>query len=343
MDYTSTSVRPSEGADNNIPVRRRSVELEKIASSTPPALVNLPKVGNSGGGCLVAMQPEGFLPPLYFIHHLLGNVLIYTAIAEYFAPERPIVGIQIPAGLKDRGERCTVESLASEYIKEILEQQSTGPFHLAGFSSGATLAFEMAKQLTGTGHRVGLLALIDADANAPGPDLSKAARYFKIAVRKVCKIIFKLSDELKEGPKQFITKRVRYVCLRWRMRNLMRSPRSCANELPLEQILLLADNTYRPTPYLGAALLFRFHDEAWAFGPDPLMGWSSLVQSCLAVVDFPGGHITGMEPSRARRLADILKAQIAQNEAENVAVENLADSKVSENGLCCTKEFDQMI
>jgi thioesterase domain-containing protein len=323
MDYASTSVGPPGCADNNIPVRRTSVELEKIASSIPQSLVNLQKAGNSGGGCLVAMQPEGFLPPLYFIHHLLGDVLIYTAIAECFAPGRPIVGIRTPAGLTDRGERCTVESLASGYIKEILEQQSTGPFHLAGFSSGATLAFEMAKQLTRAGHRVGLLALIDAAANAPGPDLSKVERYLKIAVRKVCKIIFKLSDELKEGPKQFITKRVRYVWLRWRMRKLMHSSPTCGSELPLEQILLLADNTYRPTPYSGSALLLRFHDEAWAFGPDPLMGWSSLVQSRLAVVDFPGGHITGMEPSRARRLADILKAQMAKNEAENVAVEKL--------------------
>jgi thioesterase domain-containing protein len=281
-------------------------------------LTNLEMAKNSGSGCLVAMQTEGFLPPLYFLHHVIGDVLIYAPIAECFAPERPIFGIQSPAGLEDSAERCTLESLASRYIKEILEQQSTGPFHLAGFSSGATLAFEMAKQLAEAGHRVGLLALIDAAANAPGPELSKPARYFKIAVRKICKIVFKLSDELKEGPRQFITKRVRYVWLRWRMRKLMQSPSTSGGVLPLEEILHLADAIYRPAPYPGSALLLRFHDEAWAFGPDPFMGWSSLVQSRLVVIDFPGGHITGMEPSRARRLADILKDQMAQHEAENV-------------------------
>jgi thioesterase domain-containing protein len=261
------------------------------------------------------MQTQGFLPPLYFIHHLSGDLLIYAPIAECFAPERPVIGIQAPAGLTESAERCTVEFLAAQYIKKILGQQPTGPFHLAGFSSGATLAFEMASQLTEAGHKVGVVALIDCAANAPGPALSKTARYSKVAVRKMCKIIFKLSDELKEGPRQFVSKRLRYVWLCWRMKKLADSPPASAAALPLEQILLLADNTYRPKPYSGSVLLLRFHDEAWAFGPDPLMGWSSLVPpSRLAVVDLPGGHITGMNPTRAKHLADVLKVQIIQHE-----------------------------
>jgi hypothetical protein len=59
-------------------------------------------------------------------------------------------------------------------------------------------------------------------------------------------------------------------------------------------------------------VLLRFHDEAWEFGPDPLMGWSSLVQAGLEVVDFPGGHLTGMSPARANRLASVMKARMAR-------------------------------
>jgi thioesterase domain-containing protein len=262
------------------------------------------------------MQSEGHLPPLYFIHDMSGDVFVYAALAHCFAPERPVYGIKAAAGLENSTSRCTVESLACVYIREILERQSSGPFHLAGYSSGATLAFEMAKQLAASGHQVGLVALIDAIANAPGPELSKPARYFKIASRLLGKIAFKLSDELKEGPKHFVSKRVEYIWLTWQVKRLREPSQSGDSVLSLQQILFLADNTYRPTPYSGSALLLRFHDQAWAFGPDPLMGWSSLLQSHLAVADVPGGHATGMRLPLASRLVDLLKEQMALKEAE---------------------------
>jgi amino acid adenylation domain-containing protein len=282
-----------------------------VEAPTPRRLANrIRKIRQAPDSCLVPMQTEGSLPPLYFIHHLFGDVLVYRTLAECFAPERPVIGVQAPAGLVDRSEPCSLESLAAEYVKEILEQQSDGPFHLAGFSTGSLLAFEIASQLTKAGHKVGLLALIDGDIKAPRPLLSKPALYRKIATRKVCKIVFKFTDEIKEGPKQFVAKRVRYFWLLWRMRNLAKSPPSGSSKLTLEQALLLAEKSYRPQPYPGSALLVRFHDEAWAFGPDPLMGWSTLIQAGIEVIDFPGGHITGMGPARASNLAAILKARL---------------------------------
>jgi amino acid adenylation domain-containing protein len=287
-----------------------------VEAPTPRLLVDrIRKIRLAPGGCLVPMQTSGSLPPIYFIHHLFGDILIYRTLAECFEPDRPVIGVQAPAGLADRSEPCCLESLAAEYVKEILEQQTTGPFHLAGFSSGSLLAFEMARQLTQARHKVGLLALIDGDIKAAGPALSKSARHAKIAIRKVCKIVFKLGDELKEGPRQFVTKRVRYLWLLWRMRSLAKAPASAVSNLTLEQALLLAENSYRPQPYSGAALLLRFHDEAWEFGPDPLMGWSSLVRAGIEVVDFPGGHLTGMGPARASSLAAVLKNRMENAES----------------------------
>jgi amino acid adenylation domain-containing protein len=282
-----------------------------VEAPTPHLLAKrIRKMRWAPGKCLVAMQTAGSLPPIYFVHHLFGDILVYRALAECFEPERPVIGVQAPAGLADRSERCCLESLAEEYVKEILEQQATGPFHLAGFSSGSLLAFEMARQLMGAGHKVGLVALIDGAIQAPGPQLSKPARYLKIAARKLCKIAFKFSDEIKEGPRQFIAKRARYLLLLWRMRKLATAPTSSVSNLTLEQALLLAENSHRPLPYSGSALLLRFHDEAWKFGPDPLMGWSSLVLGGIEVVDFPGGHLTGMSPERASSLAAVLKTRM---------------------------------
>jgi thioesterase domain-containing protein len=283
-----------------------------VEAPTPRLLADrIRKIKQSPIKCIVRMQIKGTLPPLYLIHHLFGDILLYRTLAECFSPERPVIGIQAPTGLAETAECISLKSLAARYVQEILAEQRSGPFHLAGFSSGSVMAFEMASQLKQLGHEVGLLALIDGDINAPGPPLSKAARYKKIVIRKLCKIIFKLGDELKEGPKQFIAKRVKYWWLIWTVRRLKASA-ALETKLTLQQILFLAENDYRPQPYPGPLLLLRFHDEAWKYGPDPLMGWGGLVQGGIEVLDFPGGHVTGMSSARAARVANILRDRMAQ-------------------------------
>ena len=86
----------------------------------------------------------------------------------------------------------------------------------------------------------------------------------------------------------------------------------------MERALLLAERAYKPEPYAGSALLIRFHDEAWEYGPDPLMGWSGLVKGAIDIVDLEGGHITGMSPQSAPTMAGVLKKYIDSYEAANV-------------------------
>jgi thioesterase domain-containing protein len=83
----------------------------------------------------------------------------------------------------------------------------------------------------------------------------------------------------------------------------------------MEQALLLAERGYKAEPYAGPVLLIRFHDEAWEYGPDPLMGWSGLARGGIDVVDLEGGHITGMSPVGAPMMAALLRDRIDQCEA----------------------------
>jgi amino acid adenylation domain-containing protein len=149
---------------------------------------------------LVSMQPEGTLPPLYLIHHLLGDVLIYRHVANHFAPHRPVFGIQPPVDLINRPQPYSLQDLASNYVGEILKRQTGGLVHLAGFSSGSIIAFEMARQLKNLGFEVGLLALIDGDVQVEGPPIPAPVKYAKIAIRKLCKVVFKMRDEVADGP-----------------------------------------------------------------------------------------------------------------------------------------------
>ena len=284
--------------------------LEAPTSRTLAELIR--QIKDAPTRCLVSMQPEGSLPPLYLAHHLLGDILIYRPLAEHFAPHRPVFGIQPPVDLVTRPQPYSLQSLASDYIAEILKRGTEGPIHLAGFSSGSPIAFEMARQLKILGIEVGLLALIDGEVKTKTPHMPAAVKYAKIVIRKFFKIVFKMKDEIAEGPKKFVWKRLRSVWLQLRVRALEHSPSQ--GEITMEQALLLAERAYKAEPYPGSALLIRFHDEAWKYGPDPLMGWSDLLQGGYDIVDFEGAHITGMSPRSAPLMVATLKEHMERCE-----------------------------
>jgi amino acid adenylation domain-containing protein len=285
-----------------------------LEAPTPRKLAQrLREPQDSQESCLVTLKPGGSLPPLYLIHHLYGDVLAYRWLAESIGPERPVFGIQASTKIKNLGREFSMETVAAHYVNEILERQPAGPFHFAGFSSGAVIAFEMARQLAALGHQVGLLCFIDGDIPAPGPKLSRAARWRKIVVRKACKIVFKFQDEIREGPRQFVMKRLSSFWLRWSVKNLEASRQSGdANSFTMPQLLTMAERAYRPQPYGGSALLIRCHDEAWTFGPDPLMGWSTLIQGNLDIVDVPGSHTTAMSRVMVKAVAEVVELRLSK-------------------------------
>lgn len=55
------------------------------------------------------------------------------------------------------------------HIKKVRYDSSCDPIALAGYSAGGILAFEIAKQLTNTGHSVSILGLIDTYVSVVNP------------------------------------------------------------------------------------------------------------------------------------------------------------------------------
>ena len=266
--------------------------------------------------CIVRMQSEGSKPPIYLVHPLTGDILVYRGIADCFASDRGVYGIQPPYDFTQRSRPYPLKYLAAEYIREILQQQSIGPFHLGGYSSGALIAFEMARQMTEAGLEVGLLALVGGEIKTQGPVASNLTVLWKRLVRTLRRIILMFNGEFRDAPKEFIMTRLRYQRLLWRVRSAHRPASAGQSEITLEEALLFSENAYCPQLYSGSALLIRFHDEDWKSSPDPFMGWGELVKGGIEAVDVPGGHYTGIRLAAAPRLAAILKSRIEKLEGE---------------------------
>ncbi|MEA2694765.1 MAG: hypothetical protein QOJ16_4152 [Acidobacteriota bacterium] len=116
---------------------------------------------------LVPIQTGGDEPSLFIVHGGTGQVLRYRELGRRFAGQRSVYGLQ-SAGLDGEEAPFTrVADMAAHYLRLIRERQPAGPYHLAGWSLGGLVAFEMACQLEAAGEKVAYLGILDAHFPTP--------------------------------------------------------------------------------------------------------------------------------------------------------------------------------
>ena len=111
---------------------------------------------------LVMLRKEGVdAGHLFFVHDGTGGVDGYIEFCSHLNNGFNCWGIR--AGKLDgEGQNLTIEALAGLYAEKIRKIQPHGPYFIAGWSIGGTIAFEMVRQLEEAGETPGFLALIDA-------------------------------------------------------------------------------------------------------------------------------------------------------------------------------------
>jgi len=119
-------------------------------------------------------------------------VLNLRHLAQLIGPERPFYGLQARGLYGDDTPHATFEEAARDYIAEMRQVQSEGPWYIGGFSGGGLTAWEIARQLEAEGEEVALTVLLDTPLPMR-PVLSKADR-----------AVIKLSELRKQGPGFFL-------------------------------------------------------------------------------------------------------------------------------------------
>ncbi|SDE01311.1 amino acid adenylation domain-containing protein [Mucilaginibacter pineti] len=113
---------------------------------------------------LIPIKATGNKNPLYIVH---GNGLYavgFSELAKNVDVEQPVFGLQ-PKEVNDADNKIkTLADIAKLYLAEVLENNPTGPYLLAGYSFGGFVAVEMERQLTAMGKDVKMLAIFDTNA-----------------------------------------------------------------------------------------------------------------------------------------------------------------------------------
>src|ERR1051325_6459031 len=108
---------------------------------------------------IVPLEARGTRTPVFAVAGHNGDVFCYRALAQHLGDDQPFFGLE-PPGLDGRSEPLTrVEDLAAYFAEQIWAFQPNGPYILAGFCAGGTVAFELARQLSHGGASVRYVAL----------------------------------------------------------------------------------------------------------------------------------------------------------------------------------------
>lgn len=108
---------------------------------------------------IVPLQPRGKRTPVFAVAGHNGDVFCFRALAKQLGEDQPFFGLQ-PPGLDGQSEPLArIEKLAEYFAAQIRGFQPNGPYVIAGYCAGGTIAFELARQLLQNRSEVSVLAL----------------------------------------------------------------------------------------------------------------------------------------------------------------------------------------
>lgn len=267
---------------------------------------------NKSWNSLVPIKPNGNKIPLYIVHGGGLNVLPFYSIAKHLDSEQPLYGIQA-FGLNGLDKPfTTVESIASHYVGEILSQNPTGPYALAGYSFGGIIAFEMAKQLQKKGKVIKSLIMFDTYAD-------RSERRDAIGV----KIVNRLRTEL--GRRIFdlemlinnpaLLKRVKKNALSEKLKKIKKHffKRQSVPESDIMKIIKSirkiheeAGKKYVLSPYDGEIHLLRAKLQINYLKDPKYFGWQPYVNK-VNISEMDGEHTTMFDPPHEKDFVKILQ------------------------------------
>ena len=267
------------------PTLRQQAALLEVAAADAPA----PPRG------LLALQPRGTRPPLFWLHPPPEILNLAAALGD----DQPLLGLTLAeddvAALRGTPD---IRTVAARHVETILGSQPHGPYHLGGFCTGGIVAFETAAQLRARGHEVATLLLLDAQ----NPVFYKRINSLALELSKV-------NFYLRQNYNGVRTQKSFGQRMHARLRKIWNNER-LANEMDaVEELINLAAYRYRPDPYPGDVLLLRPADRPTRL--DHLPGWQATVSGRMLARDIAGHHEDLFDPQRVPGLAREIAASIA--------------------------------
>jgi amino acid adenylation domain-containing protein len=262
---------------------------------------------------LVPIRPQGTKAPIYIIHGIGLNLLNFSSLTSYMDPDQPIYGLQA-RGLDGTTEPLdSMEAIAAAYNAELIDQNPTGPYAIAGYSFGGYVALEMARQLKAMGKEVKMLAMFDTNAEESLTFRSPMYRLGRKIARQVPKIIWIGKSFLKQPvntlqyQRGFVERQVKQFM---QAIGLREEPQPEAGFEQLNHIMEKHETAYQNyimQPYDGIIDLFKANDRLYFVDDIKYLGWKKYALKGVRVHDVPGDHQYMLLPPNDKEFARTLQ------------------------------------
>lgn len=259
---------------------------------------------------LVPIKPKGSKMPLYIVHGAGLNVLLFNALAMNMDDQQPVYGLQA-RGLNGVDAPLDVmEEIAANYISEIVAQNPNGPYALAGYSLGGTIAYEMARQLMEMGKEVRLLAVFDTYAKQTDrydPALKRIlSRIWLFIMQFFFSFVLFAEDPKRTTEYKVLMIKRRVIRLFWKLRGVKREG-FFAYDNEIDEASAKAKRNYFQKPIDIAVDLFRAKKRTFYMSDFKYLGWRKFARKGVYVHDIPGEHNTIFAPPNDKEFAVVLQ------------------------------------
>jgi amino acid adenylation domain-containing protein len=279
-------------------------------------------------GALVTMRPGKGSPNLYLVHPAGGNVLCYFELGKALPGGFSVFGLQA-SGLYGK-EVHSVADMAAIYLKEVDLDVASERLCFAGWSMGALIAFEMARQVKEMKGVAPRLMIIDQ--LAPSPMGSNETRAQADPVDRMMAFAGKVAHlvgrplGISEGDlrSKSPVRRSELFLEAFKKVNLVPGDMPVSDFHGYLDTMILHNEITgecRPGIYEGPTLLIR------ALDPLPLiagqvstqertadLGWGAYITQGLTIRNLPGNHVSVMARPWVKDLARELAAWAGNTE-----------------------------
>jgi thioesterase domain-containing protein/NAD(P)-dependent dehydrogenase (short-subunit alcohol dehydrogenase family)/acyl carrier protein len=310
--------------------------IASLAEETARLLVSGETLGGGAGEAarneqwspLLALRDEGNRPPLVLLPALGGDIRCYADLVQALDEEQPVYAFR-PRGVdQDLPPHLTMDEMMADYLAALREWQPTGPYYLAGWSTGGIFAFALAKALEESGQTVALLSLFDTPLPSicDGIDVEDDARFVCDLLNFVNQFMgsdLRISYEelLMLEPEERFAKALGEA--RQRRMIPMETPDSFVRRLvAVGEANVRVIQSYVPQPLNVPIELFVPTDRSSLKeiagrepAPDEDLGWQREVGQAVTLHEVPGDHFTMMLGSTAGKIARVLEQRLMSGAA----------------------------
>ena len=221
---------------------------------------------------IVPLQRRGNRAPLFAVPGHNGDVFLYRALAQRIGEDQPFFGLH-PPGLDGSEPLTSVEALSAYFADQIRAFHPRGSCVIAGYCAGATIAFELARQLQQRGTTVDFIIFFAGGHPTWYRFIPQLRERVALRMKRLRKHLTALASLSNHERRLYVVEKVRQR----KDAQVDATDPVLALRARLKKITAAAVSRYRPLEFDGR--LFQIlPSEDCVLPPEATAGWSGVVR-----------------------------------------------------------------